>query len=562
MATNENFPMVLPQIRPYRLMNTRMVPNFHLVWLDANIDQTDAIDECHLVDKLADVSMTIDKFSDADKCIEFINRIKDKTFLVVSDDFLHTVIPTVQDLPQINYIYILSQTNLRKEIWPKVSGVYNDVTLLYEALRHGIEHSDHNSLSMSLVRRPDTVIDQSFDTLHSSFIFMEILKNILLTLDFDEEHRTNFFSYCREQFADNSVELKNINMVEKEYHSHQPIWWYTYDCFLYFELNRALRTMEVDLIMKMAFFLRDLHNQITRLHAKQYSELKHPGSFVVYRGQGLSQTDFTQLKTNQGGILAFNNFLSTSQNADVSLSFAQRAIMTSYPMGVLFIITVDPAVSGTPFANVEAASCYEREEEILFSIQSVFRIGQMQRIEKDDRLWQVELILTSDNDPQLQTITNNTENKVERLTEWFRLGELMIQMGQSSKAEQVYELLLNRISDDQNKADIYDRLGRVKDEQEKYAEAILDLDKSLEIREQLLPVDHSLLCLTHFNIARILQNLHQDEEALKHVTQAMAIVSRIAVMEQIQMQTIEEQLDGFLSTILSKDEIEKIRMTQ
>jgi hypothetical protein len=53
-------------------------------------------------------------------------------------------------------------------------------------------------------------------------------------------------------------------------------------------LNRALRLMEVDLIIKMGFFVRDLHQHIAALHAEQYCGHHQSGSFIVYRGQGLS----------------------------------------------------------------------------------------------------------------------------------------------------------------------------------------------------------------------------------------------------------------------------------
>jgi len=78
-------------------------------------------------------------------------------------------------------------------------------------------------------------------------------------------------------------------------------------------LNRALRLIEVDLIIKMGFFVRDLHNHIAELHTEQYGGHHHSNSFTIYRGQGLSQMDFGQLMKTQGGLLAFNNFLSTSQ---------------------------------------------------------------------------------------------------------------------------------------------------------------------------------------------------------------------------------------------------------
>jgi hypothetical protein len=233
----------------------------------------------------------------------------------------------------------------------------------------------------------------------------QILKEIILTIDFKQDHINDFLTYCREQFVDNPIELKNVDKIEKEYRDHQPIWWYTYQCFLYSMLNRALRVMEVDLIVKMGFLVRDFHNHIVELHAEQYVEQNHLDVLTVYRGQGLSQTDFEQLMKSHGGLLAFNNFLSTSKNHDVSLSFARRTMATSDLVGVLFVMKIDPSISATPFANVRNVSYYQREEEILFSMHSVFHIGQVKQIEKNDRLGQVDSTLTSGNDPQLQALT-------------------------------------------------------------------------------------------------------------------------------------------------------------
>ena len=157
-------------------------------------------------------------------------------------------------------------------------------------------------------------------------MYTQILKEILLTIDFEQSHINEFLTYCREQFVGNTAELKNVEKIRKEYRNHQPIWWYTYECFLYSMLNRALRLMEVDLIIKMGFFVRDLHNHIVALHAEQYGGHHHSNSFTVYRGQGLSPTDFEQLMKTQGGLLSFNNFLSTSQNRDVSLEFARQTM--------------------------------------------------------------------------------------------------------------------------------------------------------------------------------------------------------------------------------------------
>jgi hypothetical protein len=214
-------------------------------------------------------------------------------------------------------------------------------------------------------------------------------------------------------------------------------------------LNRALRVMDVDLIIKMGFFIRDLHQHIVALHSEQYGAQNYSESFTVYRGQGLSRTDFEQLTKTHGGLLAFNNFLSTSGNRNVSLDFARRTMATSSLVGVLFVMTVDPSIRATPFANVSNSSIYEIEKEILFSMHSVFRIGQVKQLDGNSRLWQVDLILTSDNDPQLHALMDHIRKETfPHATGWYRLGEVLIKVGQFNKAQQVYEILINHTDED------------------------------------------------------------------------------------------------------------------
>src|SRR6202044_1830537 len=152
----------------------------------------------------------------------------------------------------------------------KVNSVFTDIASICEALKQATQHCDHNSVAISFVKRTDGTLKESLDTLDQSFMYTQILKEILLTIDFEQDHIDEFLTYCREQFVDNGAELKNVDKFEKEYFCHRPIWWYTYQYFLYSMLNRALRLMEVDLIIKLGFFLRDLHNHITALHTEQY----------------------------------------------------------------------------------------------------------------------------------------------------------------------------------------------------------------------------------------------------------------------------------------------------
>ncbi|CAF5117598.1 unnamed protein product, partial [Rotaria sp. Silwood1] len=88
-------------------------------------------------------------------------------------------------------------------------------------------------------------------------MYTQLLKETFLEIeDDDDESVKAFVDYCRLQ---SDVTKKDVDKIEQEYHNHKPIWWYTAPYFIYSMLNRGLRLMDVDIILKMGFFIRDLH---------------------------------------------------------------------------------------------------------------------------------------------------------------------------------------------------------------------------------------------------------------------------------------------------------------
>jgi tetratricopeptide (TPR) repeat protein len=510
--------------RTRRPPNVGIVQNFHLVWLDGNIDEANDADCRNSITKLQQVVNTVNTFTDADECIDKItDHMAEKTFMIVSATFSEIIIPIAHDIPQVVSIYIFCGNEDRHEQWvkqwPKVKGVFTDITPICEALKQATQDCDQNLVSISFVK--------TTDGLDSSFMYTQILKEILLTIDFEPVHFKEFLMYCREQLAGNTAELKNVDKLGKDYRRHLSVWWYTYNCFLYSMLNRALRTMEVELIIKMGFFVRDLHEHLTALHKEQFGGHDHFTSFTVYRGQGLSQTDFDQIKKTQGGLLSFNNFLSTSNDRDVSLKFARRTTATTDLMGVLFVMKIDPSIPSTPFANIRDFSAYQKEEEILFSMHSVFRIGQMKQIDENDRLWQVDLFLTSDNDPDLCALTESMrEETFPQLEGWERLCNLLNNLGQSNKAQQVCEVLLDQASNQSEEASIYHLLGMVKINQGEYAEAIVIYEKSIKIQEKIHSPTDLDLATSYNNIGLVYDNMGDYSKALSYYEQALEIYQK------------------------------------
>ena len=74
-------------------------------------------------------------------------------------------------------------------------------------------------------------------------------------------------------------------------------------------------------------------------------------------------------------------------------------------VGVLFIMIIDPEKvsisSSTPFALIDRVSAIPTEQEILFSMHTIFRIENIQLMKGEKRIYEVQLTLTDDNDPQL-----------------------------------------------------------------------------------------------------------------------------------------------------------------
>jgi tetratricopeptide (TPR) repeat protein len=516
-------------IRSSGQSNPRIIQNFVLVWLDSNSDEFSHQIRRNTISIFRHIINSVHAFTEVDECVEFISGIKEeKIFLIVSETLGETTMPIVHAMPQVTFVYILCENKLEHELWvhkwSKIKDVYMEMSFLYEALKQAAQECDRNTISISFIERNDETTEQNLDKVDQSFIYAQILKEIVLKMNFKQQDIKEFITYYRQQTVGNITEQRNIDKLEREYHDDGPIWWYTSQCFLYSMLNRSLRLMEIENIIRMSFLIHDLHQHITQLHSTQNST-----SFIVYRGQGMSQTDFDQLQKTQGGLLSFNNFLFTSKNRDLSLDFARQTIATSDLIGILFVITINPSIASTPFANIRDVCFVQTEEEILFSIHSIFRIGQINQINNNNhRLWQVELTLTSDNDPQLHTLTERIrEETFPHRKGWCRLIELLLKQGQFDKAQQVCDTVIPQTLDDNEKGSLYYQLGLIKFHQEEYIEANSCYNLSLEIRQQFLPSEHVDIAACYHQIGLVYEKMEEYSKALPSFEKALEIYEKI-----------------------------------
>ena len=471
----------------------------------------------------------IKTFINVEACLEFLKKIEnEKICMIISGSLAQDIVPQIHNMSQVDTIFIFCGNKKLHELWikdwSKIKGVFTEIDSICEALKVAAQHCEQNATPISFMPTSSDISTKNLNQLDPSFMYTQILKDILLIIDFDEQHITQFIQYCRDVYEDNRKELNNVNELEDKYYNKTPIWWYTSESFLYPMLNRALRTLDSDIIIKLGFFISDLHRQIEQLYQEQFKCTDSSETLTLYRGQSLSQIEFQRMKETKGGLISFNCFLSTSESRQISLHFANHALANPDLVGTLFVITVDSHQSTTPFASVANVGRFrDKEKEILFSMHTVLRIGEITSIEENSQLYQVNLTLTTDNDEDFVALTNRIREEAEGTTDWDQLGELLLKMGQPAKAQQVYEILREEATTEIEKARIYHQLGRVKDDLGDYHEALRLYETALSLQKRLLCSTHSDLAKTYNSIGLAYYSLGEYWKALSSHEKALKI---------------------------------------
>jgi hypothetical protein len=98
-----------------------------------------------------------------------------------------------------------------------------------------------------------------------------------------------------------------------------------------------------------------------------------------------------------------NSFVSTTANRERTRFFLEKQNQQAGTVGVLFILTLDVELAreaNKPFADIRSRSYYPREEEVLLSMGTVFRIDKINQ--QSAELWHVTATMCPTfDDPQV-----------------------------------------------------------------------------------------------------------------------------------------------------------------
>ncbi|CAF1474357.1 unnamed protein product [Rotaria sordida] len=507
---------------------TEIIQNFLLLWLDAKIDESSE-DYRNSIKHLQRTVNTIKPYRDTEECINYISELEnEKAFLIISGALCESVVPRVHNMIQLYSIYVFCRKKEKYEEWAKdwskVKGIFTKIIPICDAVRQSARQCDEDSIVVNAV--------SSLNQIEPLFMYTQFFKEIILEIDFDENKQINELAvYAREKYAGNGEQLAIINEFVRDYRSHleennKSVWWYTRECFIYHMLNKALGKLQVETLLKMGIFIRDLHRNIEKLHAEQTNEMSDGTTkeITVYRGKAMTQEDFNKIK--QGGLLSFNNFLSTSTDRTVAIGFIQEGLKSnSKKIGVLFKMNIDRSISSSsPFASINQYSYFKKENEILFSMHTVFRVRQIEEKKHDGiKFWRVKLTLTNTNDDQqLSTLMESIRQEITG-TGWQKMGLLLWKLGENNKAEELYNMLLNEASNEDNESYCYHCLGMIKYKLGQYNEAIKFYQKSLDIKEKTLPPNHPNLASSYLNIGSVYYDMGEYSNALSSYERSLEI---------------------------------------
>ncbi|CAF3727748.1 unnamed protein product [Rotaria sp. Silwood1] len=120
-------------------------------------------------------------------------------------------------------------------------------------------------------------------------------------------------------------------------------------------------------------------------------------------------------------------------------------------------------------------------------------------------------MLTSDSDQQLNVLIERMRVDIQGPSAFYRLGTLMIKLGEFVKAEEIFETMRKHTSDELEKGNLFYQLGQIKTNQQNYKKALEFYQDALTIYLKYFSSDHPNIATCYNNIGLV--NDHMNDWA-------------------------------------------------
>ncbi|CAF0744479.1 unnamed protein product [Adineta ricciae] len=493
------------------LMNTEECPveTFSVTWIDQHVNDAENVET---LERLHSHINFVKVFEKPDECQKYLRKMSpyDRTILIASGSLGKQLVPDVEILPQVSSIYIFCTVKEIHEVWannyPKVRSVLTEYDELIDAVigDYRLQVKQDGPIAYNILKKEVPL------NLSNSFIRPHLLINYLLRLESNSNDKEELFTFCHDQYRHNAAELRTLHQLEHNYSPDKALTWYTLDGFPYQMLNKALRTQHVHLLFLYRFWIKDIYQQLLQHQCKT--------SIHAFRGQYMTTSELQLFQNAIGEVICINSFFSTSTDVNVALNFIDDAEgVNAHLHRVLFDIHADPPVNTTkPFANIREFSLFGDEEEVLFSMNSSFRVVDVDT--NTDGILVIELKFCRDDDIELQPIFNLiiAECRDEEIS-LIRFANFLFDMKYFKETEVYYlrclQLSTGSLSD---KCACYEQLSCLALRKNRFELSLNWQKQSHEMKLNLHEPNSVDLARSCFKLAEIYEKLNNYPEALTH----------------------------------------------
>ncbi|CAF4274418.1 unnamed protein product [Didymodactylos carnosus] len=424
------------------------------------------------------------------ECIAYVVKIEIKQiFLIVSArlfkiNFIKSMISLIHNRTEIQFIYISCEDTteldewVKQEFYTKVQDrVYIDENLLFEQLEKDLPvpkqlpstKEERRPLSLFKNKDKDTLI-RNLSEESVAFIRYQLLIEILLRMPLSDKAKRIMLEHCRKCYDENDPEQTHITEFEKTYRIGvlgTAIHWYSRQCFLNRLLAKALSTQDANYLYTFRFIISELHNELRSLNSVRTQSLPSK----LFRGKVLSTDTLEDLKKNVEGLVSMIGFFSATTNPAISDIYAGTdCSLRTDQKHVVFNLYVKNGVTTKPFASIRQYSAMPHEDEILFSVGTVWRILNVKL--NENGVWNIELELSKEDDERCIELSEYLKKQIGEIPTLLTLGNFLSAIGQHEKAEKHYRLLLDELPKDHKDIGvIYNNIGFIRYENKDFCGA-------------------------------------------------------------------------------------------
>ena len=221
--------------------------------------------------QLKSAGIDVYEFDDADECMQRLLSLMDvDTCILVWLGFhWNHLLPILDDLDVIYCIYLSEPTEEKRVL--KVHGVFTDAVVLHQQVlidrrTYQLNQSTHLNIldvdERSIIQNTKENVARS---MWSAMLLQALLRMPTTTTDMYRE----MLDEARSFYKNNPAQIAQIDCFQQNYRKEDAINWYTRDSFTYRLMNKAFRTQNLAIIFKFRTFIRDVYEQLMKLHRDQ-----------------------------------------------------------------------------------------------------------------------------------------------------------------------------------------------------------------------------------------------------------------------------------------------------